>query len=243
MTFFYHPNAEEKALVTLNEEESRHCARTLRMVKGDGCYLINGRGGLFEAIVSEANPRATVLQVERIIQVKKPQLLIHIAIAPTKNADRFEWFLEKSTELGIERISPIICSHSERKKIRKDRLEKVVLSATKQSQKAWLPQIDNLIMYSDFIDGLKNSHLTHKYIAHCKEQGQRITLSSIFPIPERILIIIGPEGDFSEKEIGLAIQAGFKELTLGEARLRTETAGIYAVSALHALRSLKVSDY
>jgi len=242
MTFFYHPNAEDKALVTLSEEESRHCTRTLRMVKGDGCYLINGRGGLFKAIVSEANPRATVLQVERTIPVKKPQLLIHIAMAPTKNADRFEWFLEKSTELGIERISPVICSHSERKKIRKDRLEKVVLSATKQSQKAWLPQIDNLTMYSDFIEKLNTSNLTHKYIAHCKEQGQKISVSSIFPIPERILILIGPEGDFSREEIGLATKAGFKELTLGEARLRTETAGIYAVSALHALRSMQLSN-
>ncbi len=242
MTFFYHADAEEKALVTLNEDESRHCARTLRMAKGDGCYLMNGKGGLFEAVVSESNAKASVLLVERALPVENPKSHIHIAMAPTKNIDRFEWFLEKSTELGIARITPMLCSHSERKKIRKDRLEKVVLSAAKQSQRAWLPQIDHLINYPDFMEEIKNSHHEPKYIAHCKNEQQKVHLAKIHPVPGPILILIGPEGDFSVEEIGLARKAGCKELSLGTARLRTETAGIYAVSTLHTLQALQEND-
>jgi 16S rRNA (uracil1498-N3)-methyltransferase len=187
-------------------------------------------------VLVEVNQKSCKVEiVEKEENYEKRPYYLHIAIAPTKSNDRFEWFLEKATEIGIDKITPIICDHSERRKIRSDRLEKVILSAVKQSKKAWLPELSPLIGFKEFIKqaGMEEQ----KYIAHCRE-GERPELIKILNHNSSLLILIGPEGDFSEEEIMIANTQGFSSVSLGKSRLRTETAGIVASQICSDIQSI-----
>jgi 16S rRNA (uracil1498-N3)-methyltransferase len=209
---------------TLDEEESRHCSRVLRLGRGDIIYLTDGRGSLFEAeIISTGKAcQVRITGTRQSTDSQRPYRL-HIAIAPTKNIDRFEWFLEKATEIGIDEITPLICEHSERRQMRLDRLEKVITSAMKQSLKFWHPVLHEPVDFSKFtgnkIDG-------DKFIAFITEGAP--LLQHISKKGNDTTILIGPEGDFSPAEVEMAKIAGYSVVSLGNSRLRTETAGIVA---------------
>lgn len=224
MHIFYTPDLSGETY-TLDETESKHCIRVLRLEKGDEITLVDGRGGLFSAQIDDPNPKRCGVKIVRSeLNHGKTAFRVHIAIAPTKNIDRIEWFLEKATEIGIHRVTPVICRYSERKEVKTDRLEKVMISAMKQSLKAYLPQIDEPVKYADFI---RQPFDGQKLIAHCDE-SHRDLLQDIARPGENYLILIGPEGDFSSEEIQQAIDAGFHPVSLGKSRLRTETAGLVA---------------
>lgn len=225
MHLFYTPDINGKTY-TLSEEESSHCNKVLRLKQGDRVNLIDGVGGLYTAEISEVTKKAVRLTVlDKQIEFGKRNHHLHIAIAPTKNIDRLEWFLEKATEIGIDEITPIICDRSERKIVKEDRLEKVITSAVKQSLTAYHPKINTAISFKDFI---KQNEADDKLIAHCIDEDERQAISKVIKPHQSYLILIGPEGDFSPKEIELALQSGYKPVTLGNTRLRTETAGLAA---------------
>ena len=209
----------------LEEEESRHVVRVLRLKKNDVLEFVDGLGMRYKSIITDPDPIQTKL---RIIESHKDHLSrefnLHIAIAPTKSTVRFEWFLEKATEIGIEEITPILCDHSERNRLRYDRLDKILISAMKQSGRAFLPRLNPLLPFKEFVDKT-NSDL--KYIAHCRTEPGNLPKKPL----ERNLtwtVLIGPEGDFSKEEVLISEEKGFREISLGEAVYRTETAGIIA---------------
>jgi 16S rRNA (uracil1498-N3)-methyltransferase len=227
MQLFYNPNISKlEKEVTFDKEESRHIVKVLRMKEGDTFKITNGKGSFFSAEIISANPKGCLVKIlsEEFQQPLPYQL--HLAVAPTKLNDRYEWFLEKATEIGISEITPIICDHSERKTIKPERYEKILQSAMKQSLKAYLPVLNEAVSYKDFINSEKNSEGL-KCIAHCEETDKK-SLKSVLKPNQKITILIGPEGDFSSEEIELAKQAGFIPVTLGESRLRTETAAVVA---------------
>ena len=224
MNIFFTPDISGN-FYTLDEAESKHCVRVLRHVNGDVLTLIDGKGNWYEAQITDANPkRCSVEVVKTIANVGKRNYRLHVAIAPTKNIDRFEWFLEKATEIGIDEITPLLCEHSERKQLKNERLEKVIVSAMKQSLKAYLPQLNNLTTFESFINTVSADE---KYIAHCEEGRKNHLFHQVKPTGS-VLVLIGPEGDFSPSEIAEARANGFVEISLGDSRLRTETAGIVA---------------
>ena len=226
MQLFYTPDIDPSNLqYFLNEEESKHCTRVLRLENGAEVQLIDGKGGLYGATIKEAHPKKTVLQINSVATAfNKRNHYLHIAVAPTKNIERMEWFLEKATEIGIDEITPIICQHSERKEVKVERLNKIITSAIKQSIKAYHPLLNEPVSYNQFLtrpfDG-------QKFIAHC-EKGDKTTLQAELIKQEKYLVLIGPEGDFTPQEIDDALQNGFKAITLGDSRLRTETAALEA---------------
>lgn len=224
MQLFYIPDISG-AEVILNETESKHAIRVLRLTEGTQVQLIDGVGGFYEAIISNAHhKRCKLLITKSVSEFEKRNFKLHIAIAPTKNIDRFEWFLEKCTEIGIDEITPLLSEHSERKIVKPERLEKILVSAIKQSLKAYLPKLNSINTLNHLVS---NSEYKNKYIAHCNA-GDKVHLKDEIKKDEDVLILIGPEGDFSKEEVALAIQNGFKEISLGNARLRTETAGVVA---------------
>ena len=225
MHVFYTPDINS-AEYMLNEEESRHCMKVLRLVVGDMVHLIDGRGGLYEAeIINESKRNVTLHVLKTTSEYQKRNHRLHIAVAPTKNIDRLEWFLEKATEIGIDEITPLICDRSERKVVKEDRLSKVITSAVKQSLQAYHPQLNEAVNYKEFI--AKHS-ADNKMIAHCIDGEPRQFISDVISAGQSCLILIGPEGDFSPNEIQQALQNNFKPLTLGNTRLRTETAALAA---------------
>jgi 16S rRNA (uracil1498-N3)-methyltransferase len=225
MHVFYTPDIESKDY-SLNEEESRHCNKVLRLVPGDHVFLVDGKGGFYEAEIVNAGKRNVLLHVIHAEQeYHKRNHYLHIAVAPTKNIDRLEWFLEKATEIGIDEITPLICERSERKVVKEDRLFKVITSAVKQSLQAYHPVLNPAISLTDF---LKSERDAVKLVAHCVDGEPRNYISEIVVPHQRYLILIGPEGDFSPNEIALALANGFQPLTLGNTRLRTETAALAA---------------
>lgn len=229
MHVFYTPDINSNNY-TLNEEESKHCSKVLRLGVGEVVHLIDGRGGLYKAQISEANKKhVQLLVIEHQQEYGKRNHHLHIAIAPTKNIDRLEWFLEKATEIGIDEITPIICDRSERKIIKEERLEKVITSAVKQSLTAYHPQLNKAISFVDFIT--KNKE-TEKFIAHCMD-GAKPYINQIANVHQSYLILIGPEGDFTPSELNVALQNGYKPVTLGNTRLRTETAALAACFELN----------
>lgn len=213
-------------------EEAQHCIKVLRKKEGDEIFLADGKGNFYDAVIVQANPKHCIVNLLNTIpQTKSWNFNLQIAFAPTKNMDRIEWFVEKATEIGIDRFSPILCQHSERKEIKLQRIEKILVSAMKQSQKALLPQLDEMLPFSRFI---KQNFEGAKYVAHCYP-GQKPLLKEVYKKEENALILIGPEGDFSEKEVEEALQQGFQPISLGESRLRTETAALAACHAIHVL--------
>lgn len=234
MQLFYSPTLDNSSKqFFFSAEESKHIVRVLRKKEGDILKITDGKGRLFEAKILETDVKkckAQIVSAEKII----PRLhTLHMAVAPTKMNDRFEWFLEKATEIGINEITPIRCEHSERKVIKNERLERVVQSAMKQSLQAYLPQLNPLVSFDDFIeqdfDGLK-------FIAHCVEDEKAELKRRVIPDKD-VLILIGPEGDFSEKEIRKAYDKGFVSISLGRNRLRTETAAIVACATVAIINS------
>jgi 16S rRNA (uracil1498-N3)-methyltransferase len=226
MQLFYTPDIDPSLpQYFLSEEESKHAVRVLRLVVGDEVTLIDGKGGLYKAEIRDAHPKRTILQINSVTTgFNKRNHYLHIAIAPTKNLDRVEWFLEKATEIGIDEITLIICQRSERKEAKAERLDKIITSAIKQSIKAYHPVLNAPVALSQF---LKQSFNGQKFIAHCDE-GEKISLAQSIEKQSRYLILIGPEGDFTPAEVDAALQNGYKAITLGESRLRTETAALEA---------------
>ena len=213
----------------LSEEESRHVVKVLRKIIGEKLYFTDGKGMFLTGeIITTDRKNTTVKIIKKEKKRKNHNYSLHIAIAPTKNMDRFEWFLEKATEIGIDEITPIICSRSERKVIKTERCNRILLSAMKQSLKFHVPKLNEAISLNDFI---KQDYKGTKYIAHC-EDGEKKELKTVNKT-EKTLILIGPEGDFTQKEIDLVLQNKFKEVSLGTSRLRTETAGIVAAHTIN----------
>jgi len=227
MQLFYLENPEKD--IILSAEESKHATKVLRKKEGDILNFTDGKGAFYKAEITVADTRKCRLKVVSTEQKpKQHKYHLHIAIAPTKNMDRYEWFLEKATEIGIDEITPIICEHSERKVLKTERCNRILLSAMKQSLKFHLPKLNEAIILKDF---LKQDFEGAKYIAHC-EDGEKKELK-IVNKTEKYLILIGPEGDFSASEIEIALQNQFKSVSLGASRLRTETAGIVAVHTIN----------
>jgi len=223
MILFYTQKIEGD-LAFLEEEEARHCAQVLRRKPGDAVSFVDGAGTFYEGKILEISKKACTIQI--VARKSEPQrdFNLHIAIAPTKSNDRFEWFLEKATEIGIDEVTPLLCAHSERRKIRNDRLEKVLIAAMKQSLKATLPKLHELTPFAGFI---ANAQADQRFIAHLDETPTPHLQEACQP-NRSVLVLIGPEGDFSPAEIELALQHDFQSASLGPSRLRTETAGIVA---------------
>lgn len=226
MQLFYTPDIDAASTIYyLNEEESKHCVRVLRLQAGDKIQLIDGKGCFYNATITEAHPKRTQLQIISAQKdFHKRNHYLHIAIAPTKNIERLEWFLEKATEIGIDEISLITCQRSERKEAKTERLNKIITSAIKQSIKAWHPILNEVTALNKLISA---PFIGQKFIAHC-EPGDRFTLKDELKPFGKYLILIGPEGDFTPTEIDDSLNSGFKPITLGESRLRTETAALQA---------------
>ena len=226
MQLFYAPDVT-LPLYTLNDEESKHCVRVLRLRQGDTLHLTDGRGSLHRCEIVEAHQHhCTVKIVETLSEYGRRPYSLTMAVAPTKNIDRYEWFLEKATEVGVDRIVPIECDHSERRTIKHEREERVITSAVKQSIKAYHPTLDEMTDVKKLISAPFEGR---KFIAHCDSSFEkRDYLPSIIKKSENILILIGPEGDFSPEEIKFALENGFEAISLGNQRLRTETAAVAA---------------
>ena len=227
MQLFYNSRIDKDTKeISFDKIESKHIVKVLRKKEGDQIFIMNGRGELFICEITAANHKRCIVSIISR-EEKKPQrdYYLHVVISPLKNNYRFEWFLEKATEIGIDEITPIICENSEKKFIKPERLEKIILAATKQSLKFKLPKLNNLISFGDF---LKKEHKNTVCIAHCENSDKKHLKTCIKP-KESVTILIGPEGDFSSKEISNGIKSGFIPITLGNTRLRTETAAIVAV--------------
>jgi 16S rRNA (uracil1498-N3)-methyltransferase len=224
MQLFYVPHITKNEIV-LDETESKHAIRVLRLNAGDKVQVVDGTGGFYTAEITDPHPKkCRLVLIESIREYGKRDFRLHIAIAPTKNNDRFEWFLEKATEIGIDEITPLLCERSERKTIKQERLEKVLISAMKQSVKAYLPKLNPMTPFGEF---LEESNASQKFIAHCNE-GEKPHLKNEIRAGGSVLVLTGPEGDFSPEEVEKAQKSGFKSISLGNSRLRTETAGVVA---------------
>ncbi|HMG16273.1 MAG TPA: 16S rRNA (uracil(1498)-N(3))-methyltransferase [Saprospiraceae bacterium] len=222
----------DKGHAILTEEEAHHCLNVLRHSIGDHINVADGKGGIYKAIIVNKSKKECELSIEDIEMISPPYYKhLSIAIAPTKNIDRFEWFIEKATEIGIHRIIPIITENSERKIIKHDRIKRVAISAMKQSNHYYLPEISELTTWADFIKASNNGILC---IAHCNTIGIPHLKDLILP-NTNLLICIGPEGDFTSKEIEEAHENSFLSVNLGKSRLRTETAGLYACLCFHLI--------
>jgi 16S rRNA (uracil1498-N3)-methyltransferase len=222
--------------LALDTEDSHHCIKVMRRKAGDEVYVTDGKGKLFRTIIEIANPKKCILgEAEIVKEEMKPHPKIHVAIAPTKSMDRFEWFLEKATEIGISEITPIICKRSERQTIKPERCEKIVLAAMKQSFRLWLPKLNPAVKFNEFLTS-NTKPKTRNFICHCQSQNLP-PLKSLYRKNEDVLILIGPEGDFTIEEIALAEQNGFQAVSLSKARLRTETAGMVTVQLVQIVNS------
>ena len=226
--YFYDPDLSG----SLPEEEAKHVVRVLRMKEGDIINLMDGRGSFHEADITTASNHRCLYRILSSCEQTRPWAgKIHLAVAPTKLNDRIEWLAEKATEIGWDRVSFLNCQFSERRNIKTERIEKILVSATKQSHKAWIPQVDEMLSFKDFVKEFGNSSGnddTDRFICHCYE-GEKPHLKDVLKKGRNCIVMIGPEGDFSVEEVALAEQYGFKPVTLGTSRLRTETAALVAV--------------
>ena len=225
MQLFYNADLEENTpKFTFPAEESKHIIKVLRKKEGDILHITNGKGFLFEAKIVLADMRKCTAEISSSTYQQKKEPTLHLVVAPTKMNDRFEWFLEKATEIGVTEITPIICANSERKIVKLDRLQKVLQSAMKQSLHYHIPVLNEPIAFTDFINSNVGGDL---FIAHCEEANKKELKGSLVK-HKNATVLIGPEGDFSTKEITTALAKGFSPVALGKSRLRTETAAIYA---------------
>lgn len=225
MQLFYNPSINETATsFVFDKEESKHIIKVLRKKEGDILFVTNGLGFLFKTEITIASDTKCTVKINSFEQQEKPKFHLHLAVAPTKMNERYEWFLEKATEIGIQEITPIICEHSERKVIKTDRFQKILESAMKQSLHCYLPKLNEPTTFKDF---LKKEYKGQKFIAHCEETDKK-SLKNEIKSNEDITILIGPEGDFSVKEIQWALEQNYIPVSLGQTRLRTETAAVVA---------------
>lgn len=231
MHLFYTPDIISDTYI-LSEEESKHCIKVLRLQTGNLLQLVDGRGGFYDAVIEDPHPKRTRLKITNVQRdFGKRNHYLHIAIAPTKNIERTEWFLEKATEIGIDEISLLICDRSERKDVKTDRLNKVITSAVKQSVRAYHPKLNEPQKFKDFIG---NNMDGQRFIAHCIG-SEKSPLKDQIKLHSRYLVLIGPEGDFSPSEIDSALQLNFIPVSLGSTRLRTETAALEACFEINFL--------
>lgn len=225
MQLFYHPELDKNTdQFIFPPDESRHISKVLRKNSGDILQVTNGKGLWFEAEILIPDHKKCSAKIISLTQVPQKPYQLHMVVAPTKLNDRFEWFLEKATEIGVHQITPIICEHSERRVLKMDRMEKVLLAAMKQSLQSYLPQLNPAISFKEYMAQSKSGEL---YIAHCAEDN-KTELYHCAEAQKDATILIGPEGDFSPDEIQLALDNGFRAVALGNTRLRTETAAIVA---------------
>ena len=228
LPFFYEPKiAETSSHFTLGEETSKHCIQVLRMKAGALLQLTDGKGNLYKAGIIGEDKKQTVVLIEQKIIVPGPAKKISIAISLLKNASRFEWFLEKATEIGVSDIQPLICTRTEHSRFRQERMSGILVAAMLQSQQAWLPVLHEPLQFKNCI---QSSVYQQKLIAHCEEDKKQFIKS--LPVLNNIQILIGPEGDFTTEEIKLALDNHYLPVSLGETRLRSETAGVVAASLL-----------
>jgi len=229
MQLFYSPeiNPSNKTF-SFSKEESKHIVKVLRKSVNDNLLVTDGKGNIYHSKITLADAKNCMISITNIETQQPLNYKLHLAVAPTKMNDRYEWFLEKATEIGISEITPIICDHSERKVIKKERYQKILESAMKQSLNCYLPILNDAISFKEFT---KENHESQKFIAHC-EETQKQSLKKALKTQTDTLVLIGPEGDFSPKEIELALSHNFKPVTLGETRLRTETAAIVATHSI-----------
>jgi 16S rRNA (uracil1498-N3)-methyltransferase len=217
----------------LSSDESNHAVRVLRLIEGNKITLIDGKGRTAIGEITVANKKQLQYKIIESKQLSLKESQIHIAIAPTKNMDRFSFFIEKVIEIGVSRITPILTFNSERKVLNIDKVRKNAISALKQSGNLFLPEIDELTSYKDFICNQSNHN--QRFIAHCDNDNQKIELKKTLDTRKNVVILVGPEGDFTTEEINLAKQNNFTPVSLGESRLRTETAGIVACHTVNLL--------
>ncbi|GHT39155.1 ribosomal RNA small subunit methyltransferase E [Bacteroidia bacterium] len=242
---FYAPDIATS--LVLPEAEAQHCVRVLRKQAGENIDITDGKGHFYTAEITDAHPKHCAVRiVETRIQPPLWHNRVEIAIAPTKNIDRIEWFAEKATEIGIDKITLLKTHHSERRDVKTDRIHKILVSAMKQSQKATLPEIQGMTDFKRFVG---QPFEGQKYIAHCNE-GEKPLLSTLYgegiadqARNDNALILIGPEGDFSEEEVAEALKHGFQAVSLGDSRLRTETAALYALQTIHIVNQLSAQSH
>ncbi|MDR1459837.1 MAG: 16S rRNA (uracil(1498)-N(3))-methyltransferase [Bacteroidales bacterium] len=235
MNFFY--SAEPVLHIhVLNEQESRHCVKSLRLRTGDSLCLTDGKGNVYNAKIIDDNVKACSLEIiDRLEDYPRLPYHLHIGIAPTKNSERLEWFVEKAVETGISEITTLLCDNSERTSVKSDRIERLMISALKQSLRTELPVFTNEIPFAPFLEKTKNRY-TQKFIAYCgKTEQASLPLKTYCKPHTDALILIGPEGDFSPSEIHQAIKCGFIPISLGKFRLRTETAALLACATLQII--------
>jgi 16S rRNA (uracil1498-N3)-methyltransferase len=230
MQIFYSANVSDgKAL--FSRDESGHCLKVLRMRLGESLNFTDGKGTLYEGVISDDDPSGmTVTVTSAFNHYGRRSYRIHIAISPLKNEDRLEWFIEKAVETGIDEITPLLCNRTEKKKIRKERLEGLILSAMKQSVKCYLPQLNEPVTFNEFINATYNGR---RLIASCDPDIVRTGITSSFCRGEEVTILVGPEGDFTSDELTRAIKAGFVPIHIGTSRFRTETAGVAACCSVY----------
>ncbi len=234
MQLFYNPRLDNSASqFVFSPEESRHIIKVLRKKEKDTLLITNGKGYLFEAKILNADSKKCMAQIMTTTKKNKKMYWFHLVVAPTKSNDRFEWFLEKATEIGVHEITPIICDRSERKTVKHERMEKVLQSAMKQSLQTYLPKLNEAITYEEFINKPNKGLL---FIAHCDE-GEKSELKRRVAPDKDVTILIGPEGDFSKDEIETAYKNGFLSVSLGQNRLRTETAAIVACTTVNMINN------
>lgn len=232
MNIFYAPNAALNQHVVLDEQESFHITRVLRKKVSEELYVFDGKGNLFDGRISAIGKKEVTVHLVRWMEkLESDRPKLHIAIAPPKNIDRFEWFLEKATEIGVDEITPLLCKHSERKDLRTDRLEKVLVAACKQSLKYQLPKLNEMQSFDTFVSSINGT--SRKYLAYCDEKTMH--LKDAYHGGFDAVLLIGPEGDFTREEVLLAGKHEFETVSLGKSRLRLETAGVYAAAAFNLI--------
>ncbi len=222
--FYSNTISENQKTFVFDKDESKHIIKVLRKKDNDILHVTNGLGFLFETKIILASDSKCTIEIVKWTEFEKPKTYLHLVVAPTKMNERYEWFLEKATEIGVQEITPIICDNSERKIIKMERFEKIILSAMKQSNQYFLPKLNEAILFKDFISIELQGQ---KFIAHCEDTNKKVLKNEV-KNNENITVLVGPEGDFSLKEIELALKNNFAPVSLGNSRLRTETAGIVA---------------
>ncbi|MCQ2212013.1 MAG: 16S rRNA (uracil(1498)-N(3))-methyltransferase [Bacteroidaceae bacterium] len=231
--FFYVPDAAHAN--ELPEEEAQHAVRVLRMEMGDEMMLMDGQGTFYRAEVAETTKKRCLYNIKEVLpQQRQWPGHLHLAMAPTKNMDRTEWLAEKATEIGMDELTFLRCKFSERTVIKTERIDKILIAATKQSHKAWKPVLNDMVDFRRFVESV--SDVKHKFICHCYDEpdlGDKRLLKDCLVKGEDALVLVGPEGDFSVDEVRLAEAAGFQSVSLGESRLRTETAALVAVHMMN----------
>ena len=235
MIQFYAPDILQT--LTLPESESAHCCRVLRMQAGDEAIVTDGKGHRYRCVILEAHPKHTSVEIVDTEEAQKHwPCRITLAVAPTKHSDRMEWLLEKAVEIGVDKVALLRCQRSERKAIKVERLEKVMVSAMKQSLKGVMPEIEEVTSFKYFVETVAEG--SQKFFGYCSKDYPRKDFSKEYRAGADVVIMIGPEGDFTPEEVDMAVAAGFVPVTFGESRLRTETAALYGVTAVHVLCQL-----